>query len=154
AVAILARDADELRQLVPAAITHVRGGPNSHGGRIFYSPEPLGPKGGLAFVYPGSGNDFPGMGRDFARRWPGLLVRQDAENQGLRSQYLPDVFWDGASRAATVQQRIFAQVAVGSLVTDLLLSLGLSPSAAIGYSLGESSALFGLRAWRDRDGML
>ena len=28
------------------------------------------------------------------------------------------------------------------------------PDAAVGYSLGESAALFALRAWRDRDAML
>ena len=42
---------------------------------------------------------------------------------------------------------------LGSLVADLLAEFGVKPAAAIGYSLGESAALFALRAWTDRDGM-
>ena len=50
---------------------------------------------------------------------------------------------------------ILGQVAVGSLITDWLQSLGVVPNAAIGYSLGESSALVaGMRAWTERDEML
>src|SRR5262249_40587393 len=44
--------------------------------------------------------------------------------------------------------------ALATLVADVLLDLGVRPRAAIGYSLGESAALFALRAWTDRDGML
>ena len=44
-----------------------------------------------------------------------------------------------------------AQVVLGTIVTDLLASFGVRPDAVIGYSLGESSALFATRAWNDRD---
>src|SRR5262249_27852326 len=119
---------------------------------IFWSPAPL--RGRIAFVYPGSGNDFHGMGRDLALRWPGVLRRQDAENERLRSQFLPDLFWRSDATPATVRQRIMAQVSLGSLTSDILLSCGVRPDAAIGYSLGESAALFALRAWPGRDEML
>src|SRR5205807_191296 len=46
--------------------------------RLFYSPRPLGPEGQLALVFPGSGNHFPGMGRDLAVHWPAVLRRQQA----------------------------------------------------------------------------
>ena len=39
-------------------------------------------------------------------------------------------------------------------VCDWLALFDIRPSAAIGYSLGESAMLFGLRAWTDRDEML
>jgi acyl transferase domain-containing protein/3-hydroxymyristoyl/3-hydroxydecanoyl-(acyl carrier protein) dehydratase len=90
---------------------------------------------GVAFVYPGSGNDFPGMGLEVAR-----LVGREAE-----------VFWNTPGLA--LRERLFAQVAVGCLVTDLLVRLGARPTAAIGYSLGESVALFALGAWRGRERM-
>jgi 3-hydroxymyristoyl/3-hydroxydecanoyl-(acyl carrier protein) dehydratase/malonyl CoA-acyl carrier protein transacylase len=94
------------------------------------------PPGKVALVYPGFGNDFPGMGRGLARRWPNL-----AEGR----------LYD----AASVRDRLVAQVELATFVTDVLVEqLGIRPDAAIGYSLGESSALFALRAWRDRDGML
>jgi acyl transferase domain-containing protein/3-hydroxymyristoyl/3-hydroxydecanoyl-(acyl carrier protein) dehydratase len=118
---------------------------------VFYSPQPLGPTGQLAFVYPGSGNDFPGMGRDVAVRWPEVLRRQDLENERLRSQMLPHLFWEPAPATATARERIFGQVTFGCLVTDLLRSFGVCPHASIGLSLGESAALFALRVWTDRD---
>src|SRR5690606_8655948 len=32
--------------------------------RVFYAPKPLAESGEIAFIFPGSGNHFPGMGRD------------------------------------------------------------------------------------------
>jgi 3-hydroxymyristoyl/3-hydroxydecanoyl-(acyl carrier protein) dehydratase/malonyl CoA-acyl carrier protein transacylase len=161
AVALVARDREELARLVEAALLHLqeRPGeplPGSSTGpmreRIFWTPTPL--RGELAFVYPGSGNDFSGMGHTIALRWPGLLLRQDAENHHLARQYVPEAFWFDEQSTPSIKERIFAQVALGSLVTDLLAALGVRPAAALGYSLGESAMLFGLRAWLDRDGML
>ena len=43
---------------------------------------------------------------------------------------------------------------MGAFVTDVLRGLGVTPDAAIGYSLGESAALVALRAWTDRDELL
>ncbi len=111
--------------------------------------------GKVAFVYPGSGNDFPGMGRELAVQWPDVLRRQDAENERLRRQFVASMFWDDApTRAADSREKIFAQVALGGLTTDLMQKFGVRPDAAIGYSLGESAALFALWAWAGRDAML
>jgi acyl transferase domain-containing protein/3-hydroxymyristoyl/3-hydroxydecanoyl-(acyl carrier protein) dehydratase len=49
---------------------------------------------------------------------------------------------------------ICGQVALGTLVSDLAISFGLKPDAVIGYSLGEATGLFALRAWTARDEML
>jgi acyl transferase domain-containing protein/3-hydroxymyristoyl/3-hydroxydecanoyl-(acyl carrier protein) dehydratase len=120
--------------------------------RLFFNPAPLGRQGSVAFVYPGSGNTFAGMGREAALRWPEVLRGQDAENQYLRSQYLPNLTWGNAQ--GTLGDRLLAQVAIGTFHTDLVRQFGIQPAAAIGYSLGESTALFALRAWTDRDSML
>jgi acyl transferase domain-containing protein/3-hydroxymyristoyl/3-hydroxydecanoyl-(acyl carrier protein) dehydratase len=123
--------------------------------RVFYAPDPLGPAGKVAFVFPGSGNHFPGMGRDLSAHWPAVLRRQQAENRRLRSQYSPDRFWaDTIPDDTTAKQYLFAQVALGTLTADLLTSLGVRSDAMIGQSLGESAGLFGLRVWTDRDEML
>ncbi len=122
---------------------------------LYYTPMPLGLAAQVALVYPGSGSDFPDMGREIGLYWPELLQRQETENHHLEQQYLPQLLWEQGQRELTVEERIFCQVAVGTLITDLLTGpLGLQPQAALGYSLGESSMLFGLRVWRDRDGML
>ncbi len=164
AVALLARSAAELQELINIARHSLATDPErplpaadtapSLRDRVFYSPCPLGRTGQVAFVFPGSGNDFAGMGRELAATWPHVLRRQDAENDRLRSQYVPERFWaEQPGDLGTPRERIFGQVALGSLVSDLLRGFGVRPQAAIGYSLGESAALFALRAWTDRDRM-
>jgi acyl transferase domain-containing protein/3-hydroxymyristoyl/3-hydroxydecanoyl-(acyl carrier protein) dehydratase len=144
AVALLARTPDELRHAIAAAAAHLREQPGvAARERFFYSPTPL--KGSVAFTYPGSGNDFPGMARALLRRWPDIARRQRRESRRHDAQF--------PARPQSMEQRIAAQVTAGTVVSDVLLALGIRPQAAIGYSLGESSALFGLRAWTDRDGL-
>ena len=46
------------------------------------------------------------------------------------------------------------QVAHGVTMSDLLRKLGVEPDSAIGYSLGETTSLFALGVWQDRDEML
>src|SRR5207237_7820765 len=87
---------------------------------------------------------------------PEVLRAQDAENRFLRDQFEPAVWWNGQPPRTFLDHRvpILGQVAVGSLVTDILRGLGVVPDAAIGYSMGESAALVALRAWTDRDELL
>src|SRR5207249_4968825 len=83
--------------------------------RVFYSPNPIG-KGKLAFVFPGSGNHFAGMGRDLGVRFPEILRRQQAENESLHAQYAPDRFWaDAIPGDSTAKQFLFGQVTLGTL---------------------------------------
>ena len=125
---------------------------------ILPGPSPLsGVAGKIAFVYPGSGNQFADMGRAIALQWPEILRTQDAENQRLASQMFAEQFWNARlSRETLADHRalICGQVSFGAMMTDLALRFGIKPDAAIGYSLGESTALFALRAWRERDQML
>src|SRR5262249_31172964 len=121
--------------------------------RVFYTLKPLGSKAKLALVFPGSGNQFDGMGRDLGLQWPEVLRRQQAENQLLRSQFAPDSSWDDRTAAASHRELMFGQVAVGSLVSDILVSLGVKADGVVGLSLGESAGLFAARAWRGRDEM-
>jgi PfaB family protein len=123
--------------------------------RVFFTTEPLGLQGKLAFVFPGSGNHFAGMGRELALNFPHVLRQQGSENNELASQYAPDIFWQQSIPAnATAKQFLFGQVALGTLVSDVLASVGVKPDAMIGQSLGESAGLFGLRVWTSRDEML
>ena len=166
AVAFVARSAAELREQIAFAresLTTQPGAPipgpretnPAVRDRVFYASTPVGPAGKVAFVFPGSGNQFPGMGRDLSAQWPAVLRCQQAENSRLRGQYAPDRFWADAIPADTTAKHfLFGQVAVGTLTSDILVSLGVRPDAMIGQSLGESAGLFGMRVWRGRDEML
>jgi len=173
AATFVARSGAELRKQLLAAQESIRKQPNESWplgtipesrpelrDRTFYSAAPLtghvgpGTKGRVAFVYPGSGNHFAGMGRELAVHWPEVLRKQQSENRRLRSQYAPELFWKPATaQAAGPREFLFGQVTLGTLTSDLLVHLGVKPTAMIGQSLGESAGLFGLRVWRDRDEM-
>ena len=123
--------------------------------RVFYRPTPLGSDAHVGFVFPGSGNQFAGMGRALGSHFPDVLRYQQAENLRLRSQYAPDRFWaDAIPDGTTAKQYLFGQVTLGTLTADLLRTLGVPADALLGQSLGESAGLFGLRVWHDRDTML
>jgi acyl transferase domain-containing protein/3-hydroxymyristoyl/3-hydroxydecanoyl-(acyl carrier protein) dehydratase len=162
AMAMVARDRDELALLIDLGRSTLNNGgtvpavPPALRDRFFHSSEPLGTTGKIAFVFPGSGNHYPGMGMELFSRWPAILRRQDAENLLLRAQFQPELFWNGAPSSRINDDHravIFGQVATGCAVSDLVQRFGIHPAAVIGYSLGESAGLFSQRAWSDRDAM-
>ena len=114
--------------------------------------------GSLAFVYPGAGNQYLGMGRALGLRWPQVLQAQDAENERLFSQFAHGRFWSASSlNEISHSDVIFGQVCLGTMVTDLFARFGVTPDAVIGYSLGETTSLFSTRWWpaeSSRDEML
>ena len=124
--------------------------------RVFYAPEPLGLQGRVAFVFPGSGNHFAGMGRELSALWPSVYDNQDTASRFLARQYLPEHFWkDQLSETLHDNHNalVIGQVALGTAISDLVRSFGIEPQVVSGYSLGESAGLFSFGAWRDRDGM-
>ena len=159
--AIVASDREDLARQVAAARRRLTAEPGSAEARewpgeaVAISREPRGPGAGLAFVFPAMGSGFKGMGRELCVHWPHVLRRQDAENERLRSQMGGGRSWDEEPTAEGGDHRdlIFGQVTIGTVVADLLRGFGVRPTASVGYSLGESTALFGLRAWTDRDAM-
>ncbi len=169
ALAIVAGGCDELAIAITDAADALRERPTdpiAGEGGVFYSPKPLGGRGEVAFVFPGSGNHYVGMGRGLSEHWPEVLRFLDGETRYLKSQMMPHLYapwrfgWDegwrreaSAAVEADPAAMILGQVAHGIAMSDLMRRLGIEPSVAIGYSLGESTALFALRAWRDRDEM-
>jgi len=125
--------------------------------KVFYSPAPLASEGKVAFVFPGSGNHFINMGRDLARTWPDVFERQHHHNRYLERQYRADMFWNGADLEdieADHNSMIIAHVTLCTVLSDRVRLFGIEPHMAVGYSLGESSSLFSLGVWRERDAML
>ena len=170
AAALVARDYTALGQWIDDAkttVTEDRSTQIDNTGGTAYSTDPLGSKGGIALVFPGSGNHYIGMGRGIGVYWPEILRQMDDESGELMSQLVPDCFtpwraewtpgWEGSALEkirSDPLNMILSQVVHGSVVTRLVKELGIMPSAVIGYSLGESAGLFATGAWTDRDEML
>jgi PfaB family protein len=163
AVAMVAASLAELDEAISSALCSLAENPeqsfaqnNGLRDRLFYSPQPLAPIGKIAFVFPGSGNHFAGMGQELSAQWPEIFRRQDEGSQFLSRQYLPQAFWRPELAPALHHDHnalVIGQVAVGTACSDLLRSFAIEPQVVSGYSLGESAGLFSLGAWKDRDGM-
>jgi PfaB family protein len=124
--------------------------------RVFFIANPLGNDGKLAFVYPGSGNQYLRMGQNLSVQWPEIFRNQFSESDTLRSQYQPDIFWNGESATSLKDNHkatLFGQVALATAMSDLVSSFGVRTDAVVGYSLGEMAGFFSLKAWTDRDEM-
>jgi 3-hydroxymyristoyl/3-hydroxydecanoyl-(acyl carrier protein) dehydratase/malonyl CoA-acyl carrier protein transacylase len=164
---LFAESRADLAQAIAVSRRSLQSNPNqSLDGRdgAFYSPNPLGRQGQVALVFPGSGSQFPGMGRGIGARWPQVLRELDARSDHFTGRWMaPWVMpyrhswrrgWEGDSEKAItrdIRRAIFGQVSYGMFMTELLGHFGVRPDAVIGYSLGESTSLLAMRAWPDAD---
>lgn len=159
ALSLVARTPAELAPLCRALAEELSAGgpltPRAEG-RVMFTEEPLGPGGDVAFVFPGSGSQFVGMGRKLLLEVPEVAQAQESAHAHLRSQLQADLCWatDAQTLGADAQGLILAQVTLGTLASDVVRRFGVEPHAVIGYSLGETAGLFSLGAWQDREGML
>ena len=162
-LAFVAQDRTQLHRLLDAASAAVQQPQGSAAlpaldhrdrDRLFYTSPKQRVSGKVAFVFPGAGNHFADMGRELGLLFPEVLRAQDRENERLASQLFAAQFWNATAPVTDQRASICGQVALGAFVSDIAVSLGLKPDAAIGYSLGESTSLFALRAWTARDEML
>jgi acyl transferase domain-containing protein/3-hydroxymyristoyl/3-hydroxydecanoyl-(acyl carrier protein) dehydratase len=140
---------------------------DSMSNRVYFHSRPIGAGARVALVYPGSGNHYLGMGRALALRFPGIVSAMDGDTTQLKTQFRPwhlmpwrqswQPGWeaDAAIRLkADPLNMIFGQVVFGDLMTRVLDRFSIRADAVIGYSLGESAALFAQGVWSDRGDML
>jgi PfaB family protein len=169
-LAIVATNSDELKEHITAGKAAILSDTpckieGSSG--VHYAPHPLGRQGQLAFVFPGSGSHYIGMGRDIGVHWPEILRQTDARTRQLKSQSLPACYvpwrvswqpgWQKAAYEKIISDplnMIFGQVVHGGVVADLAGYFAITPSAVIGYSLGESTGYFAMDVWPERGEML
>jgi PfaB family protein len=171
ALALVARGPDELmcelgfaRSGVAAAFDHGRDWKTPLGSS--FSARPLGPKGGLTFVYPGAFSAYPGLGRELFQLFPVLHARLDGlladapATLGERRLYPRRRHAPGPADLDRARAELrgdplcMIQTSLGFtlLLTAVLREqFGLRPAAALGYSMGEASMLWSLGAWRAGD---
>ncbi len=147
-VVLVARGDAELDERRERAIHHLT--TNSPPGRgVHYQPKPI--RGDLAFVFTAAGAAYHGMGQQLLQALPELLdevgstfpLRDSASwvFDNPSHQPNPDEFLWGTALLTAAHAKLSRHV------------LALQPSAAIGYSSGESNSLFAFDVWRDRAAM-
>ena len=172
-ISIVAENINTLvNTLIPEALHAVKhqtqkniAAPASEG--IFYTLNPLGKKGRTAFLYPGSGNHFPGMGRKIGVLFPEIFRSMEEQGISLKKCLLPEIYYpmrvswekgwekDAFDKIkAHSHNMIFGQVLFGSLITRVAEKFKIKPDAAIGHSLGETASLFALNVWDNPGEML
>jgi acyl transferase domain-containing protein/3-hydroxymyristoyl/3-hydroxydecanoyl-(acyl carrier protein) dehydratase len=107
--------------------------------------------GRLAFVFPGSGNGWPGLGRELLLSWPEVACDWEQRWSHLPDHWVAEQWSAQRLEELSVAEQILQQVSFGALVAELLRRLGVRPEASLGYSLGETTALVALGFWPDRD---
>lgn len=166
-LALVARDLADLRGQLAAVLTHLTAGDSLPAG-IMLTPGDgdAAPAPALAFLFPGQGSQYPGMGSELALYFGelrGALAAADAVCADLPAQLSrllapPAAFTDAARAAQTqaladtaVAQPAIAAVSTGLL--DLAVRVGLTPARVAGHSFGEFVALHAAGAL-DRRGLL
>jgi PfaB family protein len=166
---LMARNREEIHK----ELTHARDGITqafqsgkawTSPGGSYFTPLPLGP-GGIALVFPGAFNSYPGMGRelffsfpglsDAAREWipdPGhslaeefLYLRSSRSEPGNEDALMAEFYQHPV-------ELIESGISLSVLHTQILSRLfDLHPEFALGYSLGEISMLWATRVWQNAE---
>lgn len=120
----------------------------SLGQGIYYCETPV--QGETAFVFPGPASDYATMGQDLYLAFPQLLKETMAHmllSQESVKQWMMDSPGEGDVPAWKTMCRSSFFAIFQAIISQEVFKL--RPSAAIGYSSGESSSLFAMGAWRD-----
>ncbi len=147
---IVAADEDEFSQRAKRAVKHItEGHPPGQGVHFRSAPLP----GEVAFVFTAAGAAYEGMGADLLRAIP-ELVTPVSETFPLREVAGWVYGSNGDGYQPGPSDYLWGTSLLSQAHAQLTLSLlKLRPSAAIGYSSGESNSLFALNVWSDMDAM-
>lgn len=171
---VVADSLPELRRRVEYAVKHlynnedrpITAGPETND-RVFFNPRPNALNGKVAFVFPGSGNHFLGMGAELGMTWPEHLRRLDSQFELLAAQFSPRQIlpwrlsypdgWETEAMRDLIADHnslVFSHVSCCAMVSDIVRGFGIEPQVIMGYSLGETAGNFATRTWRERDEMV
>ncbi|WP_437302134.1 beta-ketoacyl synthase N-terminal-like domain-containing protein [Sorangium sp. So ce388] len=147
---LVAADEEQRAARAAQARLHLeKGGPAPEG--VAYRDAPAG--GQLAFVFTGAAASYAGMGRELALAMPDVTARL-GERFASMDQAARWIFDPPVAPSHPLDQ-LWASAFLCQLHAEVSRRvLGLTPDATVGYSSGESNALFATGAWRDLDAMI
>jgi len=147
---LVAATEDERLARAQQARRHLEGGAPMPDG-VAYRAAPL--KGDTAAVFTGAAASYLGMGRELALAMPGAVAKL-GRRFGSMAGATRWSFGESAEPEHPLDQ-LWASAFLCQLHAELVRDVfGLRPDATIGYSSGESNALFASGAWRDLDAMI
>ncbi len=173
-ISFVAQTFEEAAKRIAICVSHITNSPGKAfkpdleiNEKVFYTPTPLSGKGKIAFMFPGSGNHYLGMGVELGRMWPEHLRKLDKEFDLLAAQFAPKYVapwrlswekgWEKDAEKAMIDDHnslVFSHVSCCALVSDVVRSFGIEPEIVMGYSLGETAGNFSTRTWQKRDEMV
>ena len=171
AVVIVGHEAAGLNREITLALKGVpdafaRGGDWQTPAGSCFTANPLGNKGGVAFVYPGAFNSYPDLGRDWLHLFPeahdhfGSLTTDPRRGTAEKFLYPRSLTAPTRADVKAVRARLAnapsAMMESGQtfalMYTHVLREVfKVAPSSAFGYSLGEGSMLWEMGLWREVD---
>lgn len=128
----------------------------------YFTAEPVGMAGEVAFVYPGAFNSYPGVGKDLLRLFPSLYMRMDGLTgdlggvlhermlypRGLNPFTREEVAAQEAQLLADPMAMLISGTTLAVMYTHILQeTFGVQAKSAFGYSLGENSMIYAAGVW-------
>jgi [acyl-carrier-protein] S-malonyltransferase len=95
----------------------------------------------VAFIFPGQGSQYPGMGRELAEKYPSAREVFDSADRALGFALSRLCFEGPAEQLQLTANTQPAILAVSAAVTAVLNEMGVRADYVAGHSLGEYSAL-------------
>ncbi|MFT6320687.1 MAG: PfaB family protein, partial [Granulosicoccus sp.] len=127
----------------------------------YFSPNPLGKKGKVAFVYPGSSTAYTGLGKDLFQLFPQLYPHFEKTlpnlDEYIWSDYLFPKKINVADEDPNIYNNAIAMMSTGvfysAAFTHILQEVfGVKPEMAFGYSMGECSSMwYALGVWSSNE---
>ena len=134
----------------------------------YFTPEPLGKRGKVAFVYPGAFNSYLGMGRDLFQIFPELVDLISTYTTQPERMIRDRLIYprslsrlsesEKAEKQSALENNAIAifESGINTAILNTAVArgvLGIQPEMVFGYSMGEVSMNFAMGIWESTDKM-